>query len=160
MKVKLVLSAYFALTTLFAISLPEVQLVKVFPPTHGEPSEEWQEYTTIENVKIEFRRQLCTPQNDREQSLVLLRFTNLSDEVVTLSWVVEMWRNDECVNCDRLSNPENARTLTLQPNEVLEGDGSTKSDKRVYIFDHFAKLVPGMEDQRLTHFELKNLKVE
>ena len=125
-----------------------------------EATNEWQEYTTIDGIRIEYKRKECSPDGNREQNLILFRYTNLSNDVKTASWVVKIWRNDYCVNCNAITSPEYAHSITLQPNEVLEADGSTKSDKSIYIFDNFIKLVPGMQEQRLTNFELMNLNVE
>jgi hypothetical protein len=156
--IKLSLTFLFAFTLLvskasISVSLPILNSIP-------EPTEEWQEYTTINDVRIEFKRKTCTPINDREQNLILFRYTNLSSDTQTLSWSTKIWRNDFCVNCERIENPEYAFSITLVPNQVLEGDGSTKADKSVYIFDNFITLIPGMTDDRLTNFELINLIVD
>lgn len=156
--IKLRLTFLFALTVFVSnASLVESPLSLLTIP---EPTEEWQEYTTIDEVRIEFKRKTCTPINDREQNLILFRFTNLSTVAKTISWSTKMWRNDFCVNCERIENGEYAHSISLAPNQVIEGDGSTKADKAVYIFDKFITLIPGMTDDRLTHFELINLIVE
>ena len=156
--IKLCLTFLFAFTLLASKASISVSLPILF--TIPEPTEEWQEYTTINDVRIEFKRKTCTPINDREQNLILFRYTNLSNQPKTISWSTKMWRNDVCVNCDRIDNSENAFAISLAPNQMLEGDGSTKADKTVYIFDSFITLVPGMTDDRLTDFELVNLIVE
>lgn len=160
MRVNLLLSAIFVFTALFVSATSHSPTKSIIPQGNIEPTEEWQEYTTIADVRIEFKRQLCIPKNDREQNLILFRYTNLSNDVKTVSWVVKIWRNDVCANCNSITNAEHAHTLTLEPNQIIEGDGSSKSDKTVYIFDNFTKLVPGMQDQRLTNFELINLNVK
>ncbi len=158
LQIKLGLTFFFAFTlfaTKASISVNSPMLMLV-----PEPSEEWQVYTTVNDVRIEFKRKTCTPIHDREQDLILFRYTNLSNEPKTISWSTKMWRNDVCVNCDRIENSENAFAINLAPYQVIEGDGSTKADKTVYIFDRFITLVPGMTDDRLTDFELINLIVE
>lgn len=154
-----------SLTVLFALSLSvtNASIVEIVSETLlniPEPTDEWQEYTTIDDVRIEFKRKTCTPINDREQNLILFRYTNLSNQTKTVSWATKMWRNEICVNCSRMDNPEYAHTITLAPNQVIEGDGSTKADKTLYIFDNFITLIPGMTDDRLTDFELINLSVD
>lgn len=159
MKVKLLLSVCFTFAVLL-VSAVSVTPKTLTPPVKFEPTEEWQEYATLENVRIEYKRKTCLPANDREQNLILFRYTNLSSDVKTVSWVVKIWRNDNCVNCNKITSPEYAHSVTLQPNQVIEADGSSKSNKNIYIFDNFVKLVPGMQEQRLTNFELMNLNVE
>ncbi len=160
MKIHLLLSVCFILTTLFSSATPSDFISPGYTILNIEPTEEWQEYATIDDVRIEFKRKRCTPENDREQNLILFRYTNLSNEVKTISWIIKIWRNDYCVNCNSISNPEYAHSITLQANQVIEADGSSKSDKSIYIFDNFVKLVPGMQEQRLTNFELIDLNVE
>lgn len=160
MKVNFLLSACIVIATLFSLSVSALPSNPILAVANLEPTEEWQEYSTIDDVRIEFKRKQCVPEGDREQNLILFRYTNLSNDVKTISWVFKIWRNDYCVNCNSISNPEYAHSITLQPNEVIEADGTTKSDKRIYIFDNFMKLVPGMQEQRLTNFELIDLNVE
>lgn len=160
MKVNFLLSACFVMVTLFSSAAPITQFIPTPNLVNVEPTEEWQEYSTIDDVRIEFKRKRCIPEGDREQNLIIFRYTNLSNDVKTISWVVKIWRNDYCVNCNSISNPEYAHSITLQPSQIVEADGSTKSDKSIYIFDNFIKLIPGMREQRLTNFELIDLNVE
>ena len=160
MKVNLLLSACFVFIGLFASATPITPPFSIVSQGNIEATEEWQEYTTIGDVRIEFKRKRCTPNNGREENLILFRYTNLSNDVKTISWVVKIWRNDVCVNCNSITNPEYAHSITLQPNQILEADGNSKSDKSMYIFDNFIKLIPGMQEQRLTNFELTDLNAE
>ena len=121
-----------------------------------KPSKTWAEYQTFEGVKIEYKFTKCTPDNGREQILVLFRYTNTSQDKVELTWKSEKWRNNICVNCNSTS-PEHNRSLTLEPNEIVEADGSTKRIKYNYIFGNFVNLVPGMTKQQLTDFKFQNL---
>ena len=159
MKVNILLSFCFVFTTLLSSATPVAAFYSI-SPTNVEPTEEWQEYATVDNVLIEFKRKKCIPGTEREQNLILFRYTNLSNDVKTVSWIVKIWRNDFCVNCSAITNPEYAHSITLQPNEIVEADGSSKTDKSIYIFDNFIKLIPGMQEQRLTNFELMDLNVE
>jgi len=124
-----------------------------------EISEDWTEYTTIDGVKIEYRMKMCEGDNMRAQNLLLFRFTNTTDQELTVSWVTKQFRNGQCSNCQSLDGGEFDRSLTLAPGEVREGDGTSKKIKELYIFGNFIKLVPGMSNQRLTGFELVDLSV-
>ncbi|MDG1334405.1 MAG: hypothetical protein P8P74_18875 [Crocinitomicaceae bacterium] len=159
MKVNILLGIFFVFATLISNATP-IASFDAISPINVEPTEEWQEYATVDDVRIEYKRKKCSPGTEREQNLILFRYTNLSNDVKTVSWIVKIWRNDYCVNCNAIANPEYGHTITLQPNEALEADGTTKTDKRIYIFDNFIKLVPGMQEQRLTNFELFDLNVE
>ncbi len=121
-----------------------------------KPNKVWTEYQTFEGVKIEYKFTECTPDNGRAQILVLLRYTNTTQDKVELTWKSEKWRNNVCTNCNSTST-EHTRTLVLNPNEVIEGDGSSKRIKYNYIFGNFIKLVPGMNNQKLTDFKFQNI---
>jgi hypothetical protein len=159
MKIHILLSFCLVLTSLFSNAL-EVFSFDPITQTNVEPTDQWQVYATIDDVRIEYKRKQCTPGTEREQNLILFRYTNLSNQEKTISWIVKIWRNDYCVNCNSITNPEYAHSITLKPNEVLEADGTSKTDKRIYIFDNYIKLVPGMQEQRLTNFELMDLNVQ
>jgi hypothetical protein len=116
--------------------------------------------TSIDGIQVEYKIQECNNQNVRNQILVLFRFKNTSEtEIKTFNWSVKEFRNGVCSNCDVLDTQEFQRSLTLSPGEILEGDGTSKMDKRVYVFCHFIDLVPGMSNQKLTDFEFVNMQV-
>jgi len=141
--IKLVLLILFL--AFYGISLAQVK-----------PSKTWAAYTSFEGIKIEYKYTLCTPDNGREQELVLFRYTNTTADKVELTWKSETWRNNVCTNCNSNSN-EHIRTIILEPNQVIEADGSTKRVKYNYIFGNFKTLVPGMTKQTLTDFKFQNL---
>ncbi len=125
-----------------------------------EITDEWTALISLDGIEVEYKVQECNNKNVRNQVLVLFRFKNTSaTEIKTFNWAVKEFRNDVCTNCDRLETQEFQRSLTLSPGEVLEGDGSSKMDKRVYLFCHFIELVPGMSNQTLTDYEFVNMEV-
>lgn len=126
-----------------------------------EISDDWNIVLEKDGVKVEYKVQECNNPQVNNQVLVLFRFTNTtSDQVKTIYWSAKEFRNGNCANCDRIDAQEFVHSLTLSPEEVVEGDGSNKLDKRVYLFSHFIKLVPGMSEQTLTDFEFVNVNVE
>ncbi len=123
-------------------------------------SDDWSILLTQNDIQVEYKVQECNNLNVRNQVLVLFRYTNTSDtEIKTFNWAVKEFRNDVCYNCASLDSQEFTRSLTLSPGETLEGDGTSKMDKRVYLFCHFIELVPGMSNQTLTDFEFVNMEV-
>jgi len=121
-----------------------------------KPNKTWTDYTTFEGVKIEYKYAVCTPDERREQILVLFRYTNTTQDKVELTWKSETWRNNNCMNCNS-SSTEHNRFIVLNPNEIVEATGSTKKIKSNYIFANFKVLVPGMTKQQLTDFKFQNL---
>ena len=120
-----------------------------------KPSTTWTDYQTIEGVKIEYKFTQCTPDNGREQVLVLFRYTNTTQDKIELTWKSEKWRDNICVNCNS-SSTEHNRFIVLNPYEIIEATGSTKTIKSHYIFANFTVLVPGMTKQQLTDFKFQN----
>ncbi len=141
----------FASSEIPQVALPQVDDIVL--------SEDWTEYTTLSGVKIEYRMKLCESETMRAQNLLLFRFTNTTDQEVTVSWRSKEFRNGECWNCANLYNEEYMQSLTLSAGQSIEGQGNSKEDKELYIFGNFVKLVPGMTDQSLTNFELVELTV-
>ena len=124
-----------------------------------EMPQEWTEYTTIDGVKIEYKMKQCEGEKMRAQNLLLFKFTNTTDQELTISWVTQEFRNGECWNCERMYGGDFHHSLTLAAGETIEGDGTTKENKEVYIFGNFIKHVDGMLEQTLTNFELVDLTV-
>jgi hypothetical protein len=138
------------INTIILLLLVQISLSQV------KPNKTWTEHTTFQGIKIEYKFAECNPDEGRKQILVLFRYTNTTQDKVELTWKAEKWRNNICVNCTSTSN-EHLRTLILEPNEVVEADGSTKRIKSNYIFSNFSKLIPGMTKQLLTDFKFQNL---
>ena len=156
MKQTIIILSTFLIATFSALSCPE----EVIETNPIEIVDQWTHLYSENGLEVQYKVQECNNLNVRNQVLVLFRFINSSStEVKTINWSVKEFRNGECYNCDGLDSPEFKRTLTLSPGEILEGDGSSKADKRVYLFSHFIDLVPGMSDQKLTDFEFVNVEV-
>jgi hypothetical protein len=158
---KLLLSGFllFSLVGMAIQEIPTTNAVAALLDGREMP-EEWTEYTTVDGVKIEYKMKQCESDKMRPQNLVLFRYTNTTNQELTISWVTKVFRNGHCVNCNSLDSPEHAHTLTIPAGEVVEGDGASKENKEVYIFGNFINLIPGMTDQRLTDFELVDLTVQ
>ena len=155
---KLLLSG-FLLFSLVGMAIEEIPTPSITPFDGIELSDAWTEYTNLDGVKIEYKMKQCGGDKMRAQNLLLFKFTNTTDQELTISWMTKEFRNGECWNCDRLDIPEFVHTMTLAPGETVEGDGTSKVNKGLYIFGNFIKLVPGMTEQTLTNFELVELTV-
>lgn len=155
---KLLLSG-FLFCSLLGFATEEIPTPATVLIEDMEYPEEWTEYTTIEGVKIEYMMKRCETDKMRAQNLLLFKFTNTTDQELTISWVTKEFRNGECWNCESLYGGDYNHSLTLAPGEVVEGDGTSKENKEVYVFGNFIKHVPGMLEQTLTNFELVDLAV-
>lgn len=96
------------------------------------------------------------PSEGINQEMVLLKFVNTTDQVLTITWYDVRWYGDNCRNCDFYDDPEYKHTITLQPGESVEGECSFSSPAGLAIFKRF------MERESvkpLTKFELRDLTI-
>ena len=122
-----------------------------------QPNKTWTNHSTFEGVQIEYKYAPCSTPKVNNQVLVLFKFTNTTNSKVKLTWNEERWVSDVCSNCNQVNSLENTMTITLDPNETIEGDCTTKEYKERYIFSNFIKLSPGMSKKHLTDFKFRNL---
>jgi hypothetical protein len=149
----------FLFLSLAGTAMEEIPTPFVTPIDGIEISENWTEYTTVDGIKIEYKMTLCESEKMRAQNLLLFRFTNTTDQEVTVSWRAKEFRNGECWNCANLYDEEYMNSLTLSAGQSIEGQGASTENRGLNIFGNFVKLVPGMTDQSLTNFELVDLTV-
>ncbi|MFK7787193.1 MAG: hypothetical protein AB8B56_18875 [Crocinitomicaceae bacterium] len=135
---------------------------QALPPTENNLTTEWQEYTFKNGILIEYKMQKVKSEDyGRAVNVLLLRFTNTTEQRVECSWRVKIERNGECANCSDLNNQDGDYGLYLNPNEVAEGNASNLvSRSELNVFGNFVKLVPGMTEQKLTGFEIINLTIK
>ena len=158
-RMKKLLLAGFLFCSLFGMSNQDFSTPVNALTEDLEMPDEWTEYKTIDGIKIEYKMKRCEGENMRAQNLLLFKFTNTTDRELTISWVNKEFRNGECWNCEQMYGGDFNHSLTLAAGEVIEGDGTTKENKEVYIFGNFIKHVPGMMEQTLTSFELVDVAV-
>lgn len=154
---KIVQSGIFVLVVLFTIN--HVSASQSLNPSEIEVVYDWQEYKTIDGIKIEYKYQAFETGTFRNQLLILFRFSNESTDTKKISWSTEEFRNGICANCSQIDNPEYSRSVTLTPGEVLEGTASDVTKTEEYLFSNFINLVPGMTNQRLTDFNFVNINI-
>lgn len=114
---------------------------------------DWTEYHKDNSATIEYRYFDChRPEDGMHKQEIYLRFTNLTQNTVTISYQKQAIYNNKPAGAP---SAENTFTVTLMPGEVLEGSCGLK-DKRLYIF---VKMLDGTSQSVLTAFDLVNLKV-
>ena len=158
-RMKKLLLTGFLFCSLIGFAAEEIQIPTTLLVEEFEMPEEWTEYTTIDGVKIEYKMKRCEGEKMRAQNLLLFKFTNTTDQELTISWVTQEFRNGECWNCEKMYGGDYDHSLTLAAGETIEGDGTSTENKEVYVFGNFIKHVPGMLKQTLTNFELVDLTV-
>jgi hypothetical protein len=114
---------------------------------------DWETYFENDSIKIEFAYQNCEFSSTAKQEVVAFRFTNLINQTISLSYKIEMWNNDQCLNCNK-ETKEHQKTLTLSNNEIITTNCNGEW-KNLVIFSAF--ITNDNEEKRyesITKFEL------
>jgi hypothetical protein len=130
---KLMLSG-FLVFSLIGMAIEEIPAPAAILVDDIELSDNWTEYLTFDGVKIEYKMKQCGGDKMRAQNLLLFKFTNTTEKDLTISWVTKEFRNGECWNCERMYGGDFSHSLTLVAGETIEGDGTSKDNKEVYVF--------------------------
>ncbi|CAN5355966.1 hypothetical protein BH09BAC1_BH09BAC1_30650 [soil metagenome] len=114
---------------------------------------DWTDFYKDQIATIQYRYMDChRPEDGIHRQEILLRFANLTQKAVTITYHKQISYNNNPAN---QPSAENTFTVTLKPGEVLEGSCGLK-DKRLYIF---VKMLDGTSQSVLTAFDLVNIKV-
>ncbi len=123
-----------------------------------DENNEWQFELEIDGIRIESKKVECINTNlgfDRE--LVLLRFTNLTDRDLLISYGYLEYRNEICTTCDKM--PEYRFQLMLKSHSSIEGDCLNTRLSQLKIFSHFLDSRYRREKDELTDFKFSNIVV-
>ena len=124
----------------------------------GENPADWETYFENDSIKIEFAYQNCEFSSTAKQEVVAFRFTNLINQTISLSYKIEMWNNDQCLNCNK-ETKEHQKTLTLSNNEIITTNCNSEW-KNLVIFSAF--ITNDNEEKRyesITKFELTAINI-
>lgn len=158
MKIKSIFFALILSSTIFANNqISEVNLNLLTNNEELIEVNEWTEALIFNGILVEYKFEECNSDNVKNQKLVLFRFTNTTSTAISFKWALQVYRDGECQNCDRIDSTENNYEITLIPGEVVQGDCSSKENKSLYLFANFVNLSPGMSEQHLTNFKFTHL---
>lgn len=117
----------------------------------------WTSYLQNDQVAIDYKFAACSQEIGYNQQKLLLRITNTGSEAITISWHTILEYNGECKTCNYPD--EYGYSITIQPNETVEGDCSLEYRHELTFFSKFVdqryKGVPA----ELTGFEMRNLSI-
>ena len=119
----------------------------------------WNLIYQSDEVTIETKNQNCDFSDAYDQEFIFLRITNLTDSSLTLSYYLELWYDNDCINCEN-KKPEFEKFFKLNAKETITSDCFNKSNESK-IFVRFSlplSKMPGVNKiVKLTNFELKNI---
>lgn len=117
----------------------------------------WSTYIDLQNLKVEYKFVNCDPSMGFDQELLILRFTNKSDEGLAVSWHAQQYYGGNCKTCD--SPDEYGFSINLAPDDTQEGSCELESARELIIFSKFTDINYHGDATPLTSFQLNALIV-
>lgn len=143
-------------------SFRNIVLVLLFVPvlfTGVSNAGNWQLYTEMDGIRIEYKYTDCDLERGYDQQWILLKITNTSASAKLVEWKSNLWYNNECKTCN-VKGREYHRAVSIDPGKTLEGTCSIYSNGSLNMFVKFIdKQYRNSNRQVLTKFELGNLSI-
>ena len=90
--------------------------------------------------------------------IVILRFTNLSEEKITLNYETEIWHDSIKINTEQNAD-EFRKTINLNSNQIITTNCDNQWNEHA-IFSAFIHNKTSEKYASLTKFELTNITIE
>lgn len=141
---------------LFTISL----LLLSFTSLSNESK--WNLIYQSDEVTIETKNHNCDFSDAYDQEFIFLKINNLTDSSLSLSYYLELWYDNECINCEN-KKPEYEKSFNLNARETIISDCINKpNESKIFVkFSLPLSKMPGVNKiVKLTNFELKNISLK
>lgn len=117
-------------------------------------SQNWEVINETSDYKIEKKTVECNDDyNGIYKEFVFLKFSNLTQDQLTINYRLELYYDDVCRSCN--NSAENNSVLVLEPSSSVEGSCDSR-DRRVKIFSKFLNY----SKAELTDFNVVGVKIE
>ena len=146
---------------IFHIKLFTISLFLLSFTSLGNESK-WNLIYQSDEVTIETKNHNCDFSDAYDQEFIFLRITNLTDSSLILSYYLELWYDNECINCENKKS-EYEKSFNLNARETTISDCINKSNEsKIFVkFSLPLSKMPGVNKiVRLTNFELKNISLK
>jgi len=127
----------------------------LFVNTVFSQSDNWEEYYSDNQIKIEYNYMICDFSSTANQELIVFRFTNLSENNITLNYETQIWYDGKEINTEHNSD-EFRKTINLENNEIITTNCENQW-KEYSIFSAFVHNETNEKYVSLTKFELTNI---
>ena len=127
----------------------------LFVNTVFSQSDNWEEYYSDNQIKIEYNYMICDFSSTASQELIVFRFTNLNENNITLNYETQLWYDGKEINTEHNSD-EFRKTINLENNEII----TTNCENQWKEYSIFSAFVHNETNERyvsLTKFELINI---
>ena len=142
---------YF-LKTLFSILF-----IGLFTNTFSQTNE-WIIYYENEKISIETKYQICEFSSTANQEIIIFRFTNLTNDILTLEYDTELSYGEQIVNTEQ-NGEESRKKIKINKNEIIVTNCDSKWNE-INIFSAFIENKNKQKYIYLSQFELKNINTE
>ena len=143
MKRKLLRLTLFLFSILFANSL-------------FSQSNNWELYYDDE-IKIEYNYMICDFSSTASKEMIIFRFTNLSEEEITLNYETEIWHDSININTEQ-NEDEFRKTINLKSKQIITANCENQWKEHA-IFSAFVHNETSEKYVSLTKFELTNITI-
>lgn len=143
MKRKLLRLPLFLFSILFANSL-------------FSQSNNWELYYDDE-IKIEYNYMICDFSSTASKEMIIFRFTNLSEEEITLNYETEIWNDSIQINTEQNAD-EFRKTINLNSKQIITINCENQWKEHA-IFSAFVHNETSEKYVSLTKFELTNITI-
>ena len=143
MKRKLLRLTLFLFSILFANSL-------------FSQSNNWELYYDDE-IKIEYNYMICDFSSTASKEMIIFRFTNLSEEEITLNYETEIWHDSVKINTEQNAD-EFRKTINLNSKQIITINCENQWKEHA-IFSAFVHNETSEKYVSLTKFELTNITI-
>ena len=121
-------------------------------------SNNWELYYSDNDIKIEYNYMICEFSSTASQEIVIFRFTNLSENKITLNYETLIWHDGIEINTEQNSD-EFRKSINLNNNEIITTNCENKW-KEYSVFSAFVHNETKEKYISLTKFELINITTE
>lgn len=120
------------------------------------PMADWQVYHQTPEFKIEYVKADCDPSSGLDFEAVHMRFTNLTNQDIKLSWHIDLDYDGACKTC---GSNEYLRTLEIPANQTISTGCESDDNRKYRLFSKFIDQVYS-KGAHLTAFKLSDLELE
>ena len=121
-------------------------------------SNDWELYYSDDKIKIEYNYMICDFSSTASKEMIIFRFTNLSEEEITLNYETEIWNDSIKINTEQNAD-EFRKTINLNINQTI----TTNCENQWNEYAIFSAFIHNKTSERydsLTKFELTNITTE
>ena len=121
-------------------------------------SSNWELYYDDDNkIKIEYNYMICDFSSTASKEMIIFRFTNLSEEEITLNYETEIWYDSVKINTEQNAD-EFRKTINLNSKQIITINCENQWKEHA-IFSAFVHNETSEKYVSLTKFELTNITI-